>query len=44
MECFTAISVWVSTLIVLLELRKVRNELKKRFDKNNRDTPKSFLE
>lgn len=29
MEAFTAISIWVSTLIVLIELRKTRNELSK---------------
>lgn len=29
MEAFTAISIWVSTLIVLIELRKIRNELSK---------------
>ena len=44
MEAFTAISVWVSTLIVLLELRKVRNEMKKEFDENSRDAPENFLE
>ena len=44
MEAFAAISVWVSTLIVLFELRKVRDELKKEFDENSRDAPKNFLE
>lgn len=29
MEAFTAISIWVSALIVLIELRKIRNELMK---------------